>query len=186
MSCRNIFISNQVSSEGCKLQWDPGKLNQEGQKVLMYDTRLHIFLGSSSQGGLVHLLFTEYIPMEWWKKFQGIEKKKIGRNWSRNRAKTGEKQSSAKFRRVKETSAKSAFCCQTIPQHCRSLCECISQLRKWIWHTSATSQNSSIHFAAAKLIAKWKSVISHQKSHSAGHFAIAKVDLAHECHFAAQ
>ncbi|RVW26371.1 hypothetical protein CK203_116914 [Vitis vinifera] len=23
-----------------------------------------------------------------------------------------------------------AFCCQTIPQHCRSLCECISQLRK--------------------------------------------------------
>ncbi|RVW83480.1 Retrovirus-related Pol polyprotein from transposon 17.6 [Vitis vinifera] len=35
---------------------------------------------------------------------------------------------------------------------------------KVIWHTSATSQYSSIHFAAAKLIAKWKSVISHQKS----------------------
>ncbi|RVW18897.1 Retrovirus-related Pol polyprotein from transposon 17.6 [Vitis vinifera] len=47
-------------------------------------------------------------------------------------------------------------------------------------------QYSSTHFAAAKLIAKWKSVISHQKSHSAGHFAIAKVVLAHECHFAAQ
>ncbi|RVW34334.1 Retrovirus-related Pol polyprotein from transposon 17.6 [Vitis vinifera] len=45
---------------------------------------------------------------------------------------------------------------------------------------------SSIHLAAAKPIAKWKSVISHQKSHSAGHFAIAKVVLAHECHFAAQ
>ncbi|RVW38044.1 hypothetical protein CK203_097245 [Vitis vinifera] len=26
-------------------KWDPGKLNQEGQKVLMYDTRLHIFPG---------------------------------------------------------------------------------------------------------------------------------------------
>ena len=115
-----------------------------------------------------------------------LKEKKSGRNWSRNRAKTGEKQSSAKFRRVKETSAKCDFCCQTAPQHCRSLCECISQLRKWFWHTSATSQNSSIHFAAAKLIAKWKSVISHQKSHSAGHFAIAKVVLAHECHFASQ
>ncbi|RVX14672.1 Retrovirus-related Pol polyprotein from transposon 17.6 [Vitis vinifera] len=57
---------------------------------------------------------------------------------------------------------------------------------KAIWHTSATSQYSSIHFAAAKRIAKWKSVISHQKSHSAGYFAIAKVVLAHECHFAAQ
>ncbi|RVW94325.1 hypothetical protein CK203_037935 [Vitis vinifera] len=48
------------------------------------------------------------------------------------------------------------------------------------------SQYSSIHLAAAKRIAKWKSVISHQKSHSAGYFAIAKVVLAHECHFAAQ
>ncbi|RVX11252.1 Retrovirus-related Pol polyprotein from transposon 17.6 [Vitis vinifera] len=57
---------------------------------------------------------------------------------------------------------------------------------KAIWHTSATSQYSSIHLAAAKRIAKWKSVISHQKSHSAGYFAIAKVVLAHECHFAAQ
>ncbi|RVW67515.1 hypothetical protein CK203_064159 [Vitis vinifera] len=30
----------------------------------------------------------------------------------------------------------------------------ISQLRKWIWHTSATSQHSDINFAAAKLTAK--------------------------------
>ena len=51
---------------------------------------------------------------------------------------------------------------------------------------SKDSQYSSIHLAAAKPIAKWKSVISHQKSHSAGYFAIAKVVLAHECHFAAQ
>ena len=60
-----------------------------------------------------------------------LKEKKSGRNWSRNRAKTGEKQSSAKFHNMKETSAKWAFCCQTIPQHCRSLCEGISQLRKW-------------------------------------------------------
>ena len=119
--------------------------------------------------------------------FKEIEKKKnraeIG---AETEQKQGKKQSSAKFRRVKETSAKCDFCCQTTPQHCRSLCECISQLRKWIWHTSASSQNSGINLAAAKPIAKWKSMVSHQKSHSAGHFAIAKVDLAHECHFAAQ
>ncbi|RVW84009.1 hypothetical protein CK203_047291 [Vitis vinifera] len=45
MSCRNIFISNQVSVKDASFKWDPGKLNQEGQKVLMYDTRLHIFPG---------------------------------------------------------------------------------------------------------------------------------------------
>ncbi|KAL6342928.1 hypothetical protein AAG906_016948 [Vitis piasezkii] len=60
-----------------------------------------------------------------------LKEKKSGRNRSRNRAKTGEKQSSAEFRSMKETSAKWPFCCQTIPQHCRSLCEGISQLRKW-------------------------------------------------------
>ena len=30
-----------------------------------------------------------------------------------------------------------------------------SQLRKWKWHTSATSQHRSICFVAAKRIAKW-------------------------------
>ena len=30
----------------------------------------------------------------------------------------------------------------------------ISQLRKWFWHTSATSQHSNINFAAAKRTAK--------------------------------
>ncbi|RVW88239.1 hypothetical protein CK203_038698 [Vitis vinifera] len=40
-------------------------------------------------------------------------------------------------------------------------------------------------FGSCESIAKWKA-ISHQKSHSAGYFAIAKVILAHECHFAAQ
>ena len=87
-------------------------------------------------------------------------------------------------------SAKSAFCRQTIPQHCRSLCEThfgtrvplrstgasvsqlrnalrrgkgwfrnkspipqrISRLRSRFWHTSAISQHSDPHFAAAKLL----------------------------------
>ena len=59
-----------------------------------------------------------------WKKLQGNWKKtKSDRNWSKNRVKTEEKQSSARFRRLKKTSAKWAFCCQTIPQHFGSLCE---------------------------------------------------------------
>ena len=132
------------------------------------------------------------------KNFKEIERKKSGRNRSKNRVKTEEKQSSARFRRLKETSAKWAFCCQIIPQHFGVLCEnfrscegefgtrvplCstgasvsqlwnalrsgkawfrtknpipqgISQLRKWFWHTCATSQHSDINFAAAKRIAK--------------------------------
>ncbi|RVW59887.1 hypothetical protein CK203_100542 [Vitis vinifera] len=66
--CPVVISSSQTKSQvkDASFKWDPGKLNQEGQKVLMYDTRLHIFPGNSSQGGLVHLLFTEYIPMEWW------------------------------------------------------------------------------------------------------------------------
>ena len=54
------------------------------------------------------------------KKLKG---KKSGRNRSKNRAKTEEKQSSAKFRRLKKASTKSALCCKTIPQHFGVLCE---------------------------------------------------------------
>ncbi|RVW59222.1 hypothetical protein CK203_111097 [Vitis vinifera] len=42
------------------------------------------------------------------------------------------------------------------------------------------------HFAAAKRLRSSKALISQQKSHSAGYFAIAKAILAHVCHFAAQ
>ncbi|RVW18960.1 hypothetical protein CK203_109147 [Vitis vinifera] len=76
-----------------------------------------------------------------------------------------------------------------LPNHSATLWKSlreISQLRRRVWHTSATSQHRSTHFAAAKRIAKRKSLISYQKSHSAGYFAIVKVVLAHECHFAAQ
>ncbi|RVW34756.1 hypothetical protein CK203_101295 [Vitis vinifera] len=58
-------------------------------------------------------------------------------------------------------------------KHCRSLCECISQ-RKW-FGTRVPLRRTVASISAAKPIAKWKSMISHQKSHSAGHFAIAKV-----------
>ncbi|RVW97435.1 hypothetical protein CK203_026276 [Vitis vinifera] len=45
--CPVVISSSQTKSQvkDASFKWDPGKLNQEGQKVLMYDTRLHIFPG---------------------------------------------------------------------------------------------------------------------------------------------
>ncbi|RVW61829.1 hypothetical protein CK203_065716 [Vitis vinifera] len=106
--------------------------------------------------------------------FKGIEKKKIGRNWSRNRAKTGEKQSSAKFRRVKETSAKWHFAAKPF----RSTVEASASVFRNCesgFGTRVPLRRTVASICSCETIAKWKSMISHQKSHSAGHFAIAKV-----------
>ncbi|RVW74850.1 hypothetical protein CK203_053829 [Vitis vinifera] len=84
------------------------------------------------------------------KKLKKKNRSKIGAKLESNGAKIGEKQGKNRGLRDFAASAKSAFCCQTIPQHCRSLCEGISQLRNQIWHTSAISQHSEPHFAAAK------------------------------------
>ena len=80
-----------------------------------------------------------------------IERKRIGSKSERKQSKNR-----AKNRALRDfaTSAKSALCCKTIPQHYRSLYEGISQLRRRFWHTSATSQHRNSHFAAAKRIAK--------------------------------
>ncbi|RVW25161.1 Retrovirus-related Pol polyprotein from transposon opus [Vitis vinifera] len=132
----NAYINSKVAKQRMKKWHDQlisNKEFQEGQRVLMYDTRLHIFPGK-------------------------LKSRKLLRN---------EHFVAKPFRNTVEVSAR------------------YFAAAKVIWHTSATSQYSSIHLAAAKRIAKWKSVISHQKSHSAGYFAIAKVVLAHECHFAA-
>ncbi|RVW13012.1 hypothetical protein CK203_103640 [Vitis vinifera] len=47
-----------------------------------------------------------------------------------------------------------------LPNHSATLWKSLrefSQLRKRVWHTSATSQHRSIHFATEKRIAKWVS-----------------------------
>ena len=53
--------------------WRSGMINssptrnfRKGKKFWCMTQDSISFLGSSNQGGLVHLLFTEYIPMEWW------------------------------------------------------------------------------------------------------------------------
>ncbi|RVW18965.1 Retrovirus-related Pol polyprotein from transposon 17.6 [Vitis vinifera] len=65
----NAYINSKVAKQRMKKWHDQlisNKEFQEGQRVLLYDTRLHIFPGKLKSGGLAHLLFTEYIPMEWW------------------------------------------------------------------------------------------------------------------------
>ncbi|RVW74887.1 hypothetical protein CK203_054599 [Vitis vinifera] len=147
----NAYINSKVAKQRMKKWHDQlisNKEFQEGQKVLMYDTRLHIFPGK-----LKSRWIGPFVIHAGGRNFKEIEEKKSGRNWSRNRAKTGEKQSSANL------------------QSEGNLCE---------------MSIFGINFAAAKRIAKWKSVNSAPKVHSAGYFAIAKVVLAHECHFAEQ
>ena len=121
--------------------------------------------------------------------FKEIERKKIGSKSEQKQSKNRTLRNFVEWRKLLRNEyfvAKPFRNTVEVSARVFRSCEGISQLRKQIWHTSATSQYSSIHLAAAKRIAKWKSVISHQKSHSAGYFAIAKVVLAHECHFAAQ
>ena len=69
-----------------------------------------------------------------------------------------------------------------------------SQLRNTLRNETFVAKSGLYHFAGRFAAAKWmllccevaKAQISQQKSHSAGYFAIAKVNLAHKCHFAAQ
>ena len=104
-----------------------------------------------------------------------LKEKKSDRNRSKNRAKT---------ELCEISQPKENFCEMSIllPNHSATLWDSLrefSQLRRQVWHTSATSQLRND-------LRSGKAQISQQKSHSAGYFAIAKVILAHECHFAAQ
>ncbi|RVW12174.1 hypothetical protein CK203_098569 [Vitis vinifera] len=109
------------------------------------------------------------------KKLKEVFRSKIGVKRSENRGKT----------RVCEigTLLRNHFATQLTPLRK------VSQLRNQVWHTSATSQHSGPHFAAAKAVANhqsMKSSISQGKLHLEEDFAAAKPFLAHECYFAAQ
>ena len=70
----------------------------------------------------------------------------------------------------------------------------LSQLRNTLRNGTFVAKSGLYHFVGRFATAKWmllccevaKAQISQQKSHSAGYFAIVKVNLAHKCHFAAQ
>ena len=90
------------------------------------------------------------------RKCKEIERKSFG-------AKTGQKQGFARFRNLKESSAKLALRCETISQPKRSRCGINVSLRKRSSFTKSF-RNSIDSFAKI--------------------FAAAKPSLAHECHFA--
>ncbi|RVW12761.1 Transposon Tf2-12 polyprotein [Vitis vinifera] len=179
----NAYINSKVAKQRMKKWHDQlisNKEFQEGQRVLLYDTRLHIFPGKLKSRWIGPFIFTEYVQ---WSggiiEFNGKEASKSmdivsSHSWShsnqKRRRSTSLSLKKPKQRRVcwtwcvliflndprlKKASAKSTLCCKAIPQHCRSLCEGISHLRRRVWHISATSQHKSHHLAAAKRIAKW-------------------------------
>ncbi|KAL6324171.1 hypothetical protein AAG906_006442 [Vitis piasezkii] len=176
----NAYINSKVAKQRMKKWHDQlisNKEFQEGQKVLMYDTRLHIFPGKLKSRWIgpfiIHRVYSNGVVdvlnsngkdsfrvngyrlkpfMEPFKPEKEainlLEPQKIEIGAKQQK---GEK-SSRNFA-LKETSAKWPFCCE-------SSCE------SGVWHTSATPQYSSTNFAAAKRIAKRKKLISHQKSYS--------------------
>ncbi|RVW37072.1 Transposon Tf2-11 polyprotein [Vitis vinifera] len=210
----NAYINSKVAKQRMKKWHDQlisNKEFQEGQRVLMYDTRLHIFPGKLKSSFKVNgyrlkpfmepfksekeestslslkkpkcVLIVLMIPGG--RNFKGLKEKnrvEIGAKKSKNRGKTElcEISQGRKLLRNEHFVAKPFR--NTVEVSARVFRSCESEFGTRV----PPSQYSSIHLAAAKHIAKWKSVISHQKSHSAGYFAIAKVVLAHECHFAAQ
>ncbi|RVW97579.1 hypothetical protein CK203_046482 [Vitis vinifera] len=113
-----------------------------------------------------------------WKKFQGIERKKSGRNRSKTE-KNREKQSSAKFRRLKKLLRNEHF----VAKPFRNTVEVSASFAaaKGEFGTRVPLRTQEHHLAAAKRIAKWKSVISHQKSHSAAQ-CLAQAPFSH-CFF---
>ncbi|RVW44008.1 Retrovirus-related Pol polyprotein from transposon 17.6 [Vitis vinifera] len=150
----NAYINSKVAKQRMKKWHDQlisNKEFQEGQRVLMYDTRLHIFPGK--------------LKSRWIGPFI------IHRVWSNGVVELVNSNGKDSFR-------VNGYRLKPFMEPFKSEKEAINLL--------SLKKPNSIHLAAAKRIAKWKSLISHQKSHSAGYFAIVKVVLAHECHFAAQ
>ncbi|RVW89511.1 Pro-Pol polyprotein [Vitis vinifera] len=149
----NAYINSKVAKQRMKKWHDnssPTRNFRKGKEFYCMTQDSISFLGSSSQGG---------------RNFKEL-KEKIGSKSEQNRAK-------------KELCEISQLCemsilLQTIPQHCRSLCEGISQLRK------------AMHFATQEH--PFGSCETHCEVHRNSHFAAAKriAKLLRKWHFAAK
>nr|CAN59853.1 hypothetical protein VITISV_007247 [Vitis vinifera] len=145
----NAYINSKVAKQRMKKWHDQlisNKEFQEGQRVLLYDTRLHIFPGKLKSRWIGPFIIHRVEEIS-----RRLKEKKSGRNRSKNRGKT----------ELCEISQNEGNFCEMsvlLPNHFATLWDSLrefSQLRKWKWHTSATSQHRSICFVAAKRIAKW-------------------------------
>ncbi|RVW67122.1 hypothetical protein CK203_063895 [Vitis vinifera] len=181
----NAYINSKVAKQRMKKWHDQlisNKEFQEGQKVLMYDTRLHIFPGKLKSRWIgpfvIHRVYSNGVvdllnsngkdsfrvngyrlkPFMEWKKFQGIERKKIGSKLEPKQSKNRGKTELCEISQGEGNFCEMAFCCQTIPQHCRSLCECISPAKVDLAHECHFAVG--IHFAAAKPLRNGKATVT--------------------------
>ena len=127
--------------------------------------------------------FYVYFNLFEWSQVEEIARKLKGKESDRNRSKNR-----AKNRALRDfaASAKSALCCKTILQHFGVLYEnfrsCEGDFGTWV----PLRSTGALIWQLRNALRSGKAQISHQKSYSAGYFAIAKVILAHVCHFATQ
>ncbi|RVW79508.1 Retrovirus-related Pol polyprotein from transposon 17.6 [Vitis vinifera] len=128
----NAYINSKVAKQRMKKWHDQlisNKEFQEGQKVLMYDTRLHIFPGKlKSRWIAAKVGFGTRVPLR------------------STVASFGSCEVTAKWK--------------SMISHQKSHSAGNFAIAKVVWHTSATSQHSDINFAAAKrtakLLRKWQ------------------------------
>ena len=91
--------------------------------------------------------------------FKEIERKKIESKSEQKHSENRAKIELCEISQPKENLCEMSF---LLPNHSATLWDSLrdfSQLRRRVWHTSATSQHMSTHFAAVKRIAKRKSLI---------------------------
>ncbi|KAL6342441.1 hypothetical protein AAG906_011131 [Vitis piasezkii] len=162
----NAYINSKVAKQRMKKWHDQlisNKEFQEGQKVLMYDSRLHIFPGKLKSRWIgpfvIHRVYSNGVVDLLNSNGKDSFRKKIGSNLERKQQKQGKRALTV------EASAKVFRNCET-----------------GVWHTSAT-QDKSTNFAAAKRIAEMEKHDFAPKVLLRKNFAIAKWGLAHECHF---
>ncbi|RVW66930.1 hypothetical protein CK203_063654 [Vitis vinifera] len=129
----NAYINSKVAKQRMKKWHDQlisNKEFQEGQKVLMYDTRLHIFPGKLKSRWIgpfvIHRVYSNGVVdllnsngkdsfrvngyrLKPWKKFQGLKRKKIGSKLEPKQSKNRGKTELCEISQVKETSAKWHF-----------------------------------------------------------------------------
>ncbi|KAL6340715.1 hypothetical protein AAG906_014405 [Vitis piasezkii] len=156
----NVYINSKVAKQRMKKWHDQLISNKEFRKGKSSMWIGPFVIHRVYSNGVVDLLNSNG------KDSLRISRELKEKNRSKSEKKAEQKQGKTELceiSRLKETSAKWAFCCQIIPQHCRSLCEGISQLRnRGLAHDCETHCEMEKHDFAPKVllrrnfaIAKW-------------------------------
>ncbi|RVW58220.1 hypothetical protein CK203_109795 [Vitis vinifera] len=197
----DAYINSKVAKQRMKKWHDQLISNKEfrkGQRVLLYDTRLHIFPGKLKSRWIGPFIIHQV----------GENAKKL--KGSLSEQKQGKKTGVCEISHL-ESSAKLALRCETVSQPKRSRCGINVSLRNGrplrnhfnsidssakIFAAAKPSLAHECHFAAqeppfrsCETAAKLQSMKIPNfaaKAPFAGYFEAAKPILAHECHFAAQ